>query len=614
MNDKTAAAVPLARRALALAMIAAAAAVPDALGATFEYGSIKGSFDSTISFGAQWRGQSRDCSIIGNDNGGCVPTTGVLGERVNGPGQGATSNPDFNYLQADDGNLNFDKRDIVSMALKGTHELLLDFPQDWRAFVRGSWLYDWRADHTQRTPLAPDAHEIAVHDIELLDAWVSKEFEIAGRPGKVRVGNQVISWGEDIFIYGGVNVVNAIDIRRFHVPGTQLKEIFRPAPMISFNVGAADNLSIEGFYQFRWNAFRFDPVGTFFSIADVVGKGQQNAFVPSSVIGAPPGTVGDIGTVSNGTIIPAGQRFTLADLLAAGTVVPKLDDHTPPNSGQGGFALRYKHPGTTAEWGFYYLRYHDKVPFISFVNDPSITANPFGLGYFVDYGKDRDLYGISVNTKVGDWAIGGEVSYRPRDGVGIDPTVPLSGPYAAFAAPGTYRGFVDEKKWQAHATAIYLLGPSGDLGWLLRGLGAAEGTLLAEAAVAHYPSLDRPDCTGSQSIPDCTANAKPYLLTDYNLPSKTSWGYVVELAVVYPHFLGSEVNFTPQIDFAHDVNGTSPNTIPFIGGRKAFTPSLNFEFMNRWRAQLAYTWYSGGGGNNLSKDRDFLSFNVSCSF
>jgi hypothetical protein len=602
MNDAGPFAVPSVKRTLVLAVATAAAlGIAQAHAVRFESGSVKGSFDSTISFGLQMRGQNRDCSIIGNDNGGCVPTTGFLGELVNGPGQGATSNPDFNYLQADDGNLNFNRHDIVSMALKGTHELALQFPQSWRALVRGSWLYDWRSDDTRRTPLASDAREVAVHDTELLDAWVSKDFEIFGRPAKVRAGNQVISWGEDIFIYGGVNIVNAIDLRRFHVPGTQLKEIFRPAPMVSFNFGATDNLSFEGFYQFRWNAFRFDPVGTYFSVADVVGKGQQDAFIPSSVLGAPPGTVGDVGTVSNGAFIPAGQRFTLNDLLAIGTVVPKGDDHTPPNSGQLGFAMRYKHPGSSAEWGFYYLRYHDKVPFVSFVNDPAITANPFGLGYFVDYGKDRDLYGVSVNTKLGDWAVGGEVSYRPRDGVGIDPTVPLSGPYAAFSGPGTYRGFVDEKKWQAHLTAIYLLGPSGDLGWLLRGLGGAEGTLLAEAAVAHYPSLDR-------------SGARPYLLTDYTLPSNTSWGYVISFNVVYPHFLGSEINVTPQIDFAHDVNGTSPNTIPFIEGRKAVTPSLNFEFMNRWRAQLAYTWYSGGGGNNLLKDRDFLSFNVSCSF
>ncbi len=311
--------------------------------------------------------------------------------------------------------------------------------------------------------------------------------------------------------------------------------------------------------------------------------------------------MGDVGTISNGAIIPAGQRFTLDDLLAAGTVVPKQDTHSPPNSGQYGLAFRYKHPDYDAEWGLFYIRYHDKIPFVSFVNDPHIVSNPFGLGYFVDYGRDRDLYGAAVNTHLGDWAIGAELSYRPRDSVGIDPTVPLQGQYSAFNGPGVYQGFVDEKKWQAHLTGIYLLGPSGQLGWLLRGLGASEGTLLAEAAVAHYPNLD-------------LSGAKPYLLTNYELPTRTSWGYVVELAVVYPHFLGSPVNVTPQIDFAHDVSGTSPNAVPFVEGRKAFTPSLNFEYLNKWRGQLAYTRFSGGGGNNLVKDRDYLSFNVSYAF
>ncbi|HEX9276362.1 MAG TPA: DUF1302 domain-containing protein [Casimicrobiaceae bacterium] len=600
MNGTQIRVAPRSRRALVLGL-AAAIIAPAAHAVSFETEWVKGSFDSTISYGMQWRMQGRDCSIIGNDNGGCVPTTGTLGERVNGPGMGFTSDPDFNYLQADDGNLNFDKHDIVSAALKGTHELSLQFPQEWRALVRGSWLYDFRADHTRRTPLADDAKDIAARDVRLLDAWVSKDLDIAGRPAKFRVGNQVISWGEDIFIYGGINIINAIDLRRAHVPGTQLKEIFRPAPMASFNIGATNNLSVEGFYQFRWNAFEFDPVGSYFSFADVVGRGQQHAFVPSSILGAPPGTVGDVGTISNGAIIPAGQRFTLDDLFAIGTVVPKLDTRTPPNTGQWGLALRYKPEQSKAEWGFFYLRYHDKIPMVSFINDPSITANPFGLGYFVDYGKDRDLYGVSVNTHLGDWAVGAEISYRPRDSVAIDPTVPLAGPYAAFSGPGTYPGFVDEKKWQAHVTAIYLLGPSGDLGWLLRGLRAAEGTLLAEVAVTHYPNLD-------------LSGAKPYLLTNYELPTKTSAGFVGELAVVYPHVLGSPVNFTPQIDVAYDFSGTSPNTIPFIKGRTAVTPSFNFEYLNRWRGQLAYTWYSGGGGNNLLKDRDFLSFNVSYSF
>lgn len=578
-----------------------ALAAPAALAVSFETDGVKGSFDSTISFGMQWRMSATSCGIVGNDNGGCAPTTGTLGELVNGPGNGWTSNPDFNYLQSDNGNLNFKKNQLMSAALKGNHELALKFNGGWSALGRFSWLYDPAADRTERTPLTDDAKNIAVHNLTLLDAWVAKDFEIADRPGKVKVGNQVLSWGEDIFIYGGINIINPIDLTRAHKPGVQLKEIFRPAPMAAFNFGATNNLSFEGFWQARWNAFRFDPVGTPFSTGDVIGNGQQSAFIPSSVLGAPPGTVGDIGTISNGEIIPAGQRFTYSDLLAAGTVVPVLATQSPPNTNQFGFAARYKPDNSNAEWGFYYLHYDDKIPFLGFVNDPAITANPFGLGYFLQYGKNRNLFGVSVNGNIGDWAVGAELSFRPRDGVGIDPTVPLGGQYCAFCAPGTYAGYVDSKKWQAHLTTIYLLGPSGDLGWLLRGLGAAEGTLLWEVAAAYYPSLD-------------LSGKYPYLLPNYELPTKLSTGTVFELGIVYPHVFGSPINLTPQIDVAYDISGTSPNAIPFVQGRVAVTPSLNFEYLNKWRAQLAYTSFAGGAGNNLMRDRDYIAFNVSYSF
>jgi hypothetical protein len=605
MNRHCGSARRFTRRTLVFALGAATAlASAGAQAFTFETEGVKGSFDSTISFGMQWRMSSTNCGIVGNDNGGCAPTTGTLGEVVNGPGFGFTSNPDFNYLQSDDGNLNYHKNQLISAALKGNHELALRFRDGWSALGRFSWLYDPAVDRTKRTPLTDDAKDIAVHNITLLDAWIAKDFELADRPGKVKVGNQVLSWGEDIFIYGGVNIINPIDLTRAHKPGVQLKEIFRPAPIASFNFGATNELSIEGFWQFRWNAFRFDPVGTPFSVGDVIGNGQQSAFVPSSVLGLPPGSVGDIGTISNGTFIPAGQRFTYADLLAIGTVVPVVPTQSPPNTNQFGFALRYKAP--TTDWGFYYLHYNDKIPFIGFVNDPSITANPFGLGYFLQYGKGRDLFGVSVSGNIGDWAVGAEVSYRPRDGVAIDPTVPdptvhPGGQYCAFCGPGTYPGYVDSKKWQAHLTGIYLLGPSGDLGWLLKGLGAAEGTLLIEFAGTYYPNLD-------------FSGTYPYLLPNYELPTKWSSGMVWELAVVYPHVFGTAINMTPQIDMAYDFQGISPNTIPFVKGRLAVTPSLNFEYLNKWRASLAYTSFAGGAGNNLLRDRDYISFNVSYSF
>lgn len=202
--------------------------------------------------------------------------------------------------EVDDGNLNYKKGDIASLALKGTHELYLKSPGSLSGLVRGTWSRDFKADDTRRTPLSDEAKDLAVKNWTWLDAWVAKEFQIGDRPAKVKIGNQVMSWGEDIFIYGGVNVTNAIDLRKFHTPGTQLKEVLRPAPMVSFNVGVSDSVSLEGYYQWKWNGFQFDPVGTYFSGADVIGKGARGAYVPTSIdcflgAGLPYGTVGDPG-------------------------------------------------------------------------------------------------------------------------------------------------------------------------------------------------------------------------------------------------------------------------------------------------------------------------------
>ncbi len=592
-----------AAQALALGTAGALLAQPAAAG-KFETESVSGSFDSTISFGVQNRLQRQDCRIIGNDNGGCAPTTGTLGTVVNGPGMGFTSNPDFNNLQADDGNLNYNKGDFTSAALKGTHELYLKAPQGVSSLIRATWVKDFRADHTRRTPLSDDAKDLAVENITLLDAWVAKDFTLGGMPTKVRLGNQVISWGEDIFIYGGVNVTNAIDLRKFHTPGTQLKEVFRPAPMISFNTGLTGKLSLEGYYQFRWNGFQFDPVGTYFSGADVVGKGVQGAFLPSSLLGAPTGSFGDPGTVSSGMLQPPGTRLTQSDFVGAGTFIPREFERVPKKGGQYGAALRYK-ADNGVEWGAYYLRFHDKLPFIGF------GANPGAPGpdsYFVSYGQGHNLFGVSANTVVGDVAVGAEVSYRPKDSVMIDPTVPLAGRYSVVDVANTtgarayVNGFVEEKRWQAHLTGFYLVAPSSPLGRISKALGAAEWTMLGELAFTYYPKLDR-------------SGAVPYLLPNYELPTKGSFGYVLSTFLSYPHLGGGEWNVSPQLDFSHDVHGTSPNALPFVQGRKALTLSLNLDRDNsKWKVNVGATRFWGGGSNNLAIDRDFFFASMSRSF
>ncbi|MGH8456366.1 MAG: DUF1302 domain-containing protein, partial [Stenotrophobium sp.] len=313
---------------LALLAAAVALAVQSAPAAAFKFdlgSGFSGAFDSTISYGVQMRMQNRSCTLIGQDNGGCATLTAALPE----------ASADAYFLNADDGDLNYNNHDLFSENIKGTHELLLKMPDDWTFFGRISELYDWRVGHTARTPLASEARPYSVYNVMPLDLYLNKDFDWFGRSARIRVGNQVMSWGEDIFVLGGINSINAIDVRRYHVAGAQVKEFLRPAPMVSISTDVVQNVSMEAYWQWRWNGFLIDPTGTYFSSADPAGKGNDHAiFIPTSSINAglaanslaqpllasgairlaPPGTVGD----------PGGTGLTAQQLADPNFVQPRL--------------------------------------------------------------------------------------------------------------------------------------------------------------------------------------------------------------------------------------------------------------------------------------------------
>ncbi|BAN48071.1 DUF1302 domain-containing protein [Metapseudomonas resinovorans] len=602
---------PCARNLLTLAMLAASGVLWSQPGQAFTFGSedgLSGSFDSTLSYGFATRLESPDCRLLGGDNGGCNNgTSNELGRYYNlGRGNGY-ANADINYSNADDGNLNYHKHDVFSHVIKGTHELSLKFGDGWSALGRVAWAKDFKMDNTRRTELDDQARRDATERFDLLDLWVAKSFDIGDMPAKVKVGNQVISWGEEIFVTGGINQINALSLPKYHTPGTQLKEVFIPAPMASFSVGLTDTLSMEGYYQFRWNAYGLDPVGTYFSTADIVGEGRRPIYYPTDYVD------GLLGAGTCAAVTPTGHcgdplvsGLDDATLVALGLAVPYGGEREAKNSGQYGLALRWTAESIETEFGFYYQRYHDKLPFVGYtaLTDPD---NLVVDNFFINYGEDKDLFGLSMNTMVGPVAVAGELSYRPDDSVGVDPTVPFGRAFSGGFNPnsvfdtGVHRGFVEEEKWQANVNAIYSFSANDPLGFIPSSLGASDGFILAEAVVTRYPGLD-------------TSGKTPYFLPDYSLPDKTSWGYVAEIGINYPDLFGSGITVTPQLDFSHDVNGTTPNAMPFVEGRKSLTTSVLFNYRDRWKGNLQWVQYWGGGGNNLMADRDFLAGSLSYSF
>ncbi len=604
-------------------------------------------FDSILSVGVALRTSGTNCTFVGADNGGCAGT-GATPLQNSDPSKFSAS-IDTLRLNQDDGNLNYKKWQLVTANTQIVSDLAIRGPDGWSGLLRGTVNYDGAITHTNRTDLDPLAESIAQSNPRLLDAYISKNLDIADHEVRIRVGNQVLTWGESLFILGGINSINPIYVPGAHSTGTQLKTLFLPSQMASFSASLIDGLGVEAFYQWKWNSFTFDAPGSYFSTLDVLGRGGRALFLPTSVVNAtltstglsalqfPKGTIGDNGTYIVGnnpqTLQPYNRKLTIEELanpntnpfgtlLGTGTVISRGRDHEP-NAGQYGVAFRYKLPDSGNELGLFYFRYNDKIPFGSFtiVNTKN---NPVGLELNLDYGEKRDLYGMSYSFVLGDWQLGTELSYRPRDGVAIDPSSvsDTSSPYycanytnsnlnlivgASASKPiGTYcRGSIDTANYQFQVSGLNIVSPSGPLGWLLDLTGASESILIAEADFGYYPNLEL-----NKGIPYASTG-------NYELPTKKIAGAVVFGSLTWPNIFGTRAALMPDLAVSQGITGLPATALPgFIEGAGSATLGFNVDFKVKpaTTMRVDYTQNWGGGASNLLRDRNFMSISITTAF
>jgi hypothetical protein len=291
-------------------------------------GEVTGSFDTTLSIGALWRMEGRERSLISIANGG--------------------TSRDSN---SDDGNLNYKKGELVSLAFKATHDLELNY-RDYGAFVRASYFYDDAIMGKQE--LGSRARREAGRDAEILDAFVRGRFDVGGRDLNVRVGKQVVSWGESTFILNGINVLNPVNVTRLRTPGSELREGLTPIPMVWASQALTDNVSVEAVWMAGWEKTKIDPVGTFFSTNDFVGVGGSNAYT-------------GFGRRNDGNVALSAPFFGAFPADPAGALIaPRASDREPGSGGEYGVALRAFLPELNhTEIGIFHANYHSRTPYVS---------------------------------------------------------------------------------------------------------------------------------------------------------------------------------------------------------------------------------------------------------
>ncbi len=592
-------------------------------GADFYFGSDQGlqmQVNSQISLGASWRIEDADQNLVGAENGGATGGTGA----------------------SDDGNLNFENGDTFSQILKGSHDIQFT-AGDFGAFTRFKYWSDVELENGDRPhgnsnngyttdkPLDDNgfSDNAKFSGISLLDAYVYGAFDVADMPVDVRIGRQVLSWGESTFIQGGLNSSNPFDVSALRRPGATLKEGILPVGMAYMSVGATENLSLEAFYQYEWAKTEIDGCGTLFS-TDFVASGCD---------------IITLGSITD-------PQYPDAAATPTGLEFYRGDDIDPKDGGQYGLAARYfAEELNNTEFGVYFMNIHSRLPTLSVIRNsnpgvpgalPATTAGtaaaaPFipsthaTLGalsvynpeYFIEFPEDLQYFGLSFATNFDGLALSGEVSYKPDTPVQINSGQILNGtlseapsktvdagvialPFSdrvIAAGPGEkVNGYDVFDVTQIQVTALQFID---------RVLGASRLTLVGEVGLVLTDGIEdsafKYGRNGVFGFGDANVGTGEGYVTD------SAWGYRAQAALDYSDVFAG-VSLTPVLSFSHDVEGYAPEPgAQFTEGQQSLGLSVEATYQQMYSANLAYKMFDGGDYSRLS-DKDFVSLSLSINY
>jgi len=463
------------RRNLVLAtvvgsVLAAYAGGASALDFEFDNGS-RLNWNTTLSVGTSWRAENPSRQLYTRADGsliGLYDPTPLLPGAANGPKDGLAGNQ-----AAGDGNLNYAKGNRFSTPLKIITDL------EWKkggfgALVRVKAWYDETLENgrvrvgsqandfngtrpglgpypggylpcssatpvgTACLPMSPPGQnnfpsaklsdagfedEQKFSNVYLLDAYVYGTFGLGNSDLQLRLGNQVINWGESIFIQG-VNQINPIDVPAARRAGAELKEILLPVWAAYANWGFSFG-SLEAFYQFKWNNTSVDGCGQYFTVSGTLISTDPGHCRSITVLGQQNGQqVGGTGPI-------IAQLGSQPFMQANGIYLPAVNGVKPSDSGEYGFAFRFPVDKLDTEFGLYFENIHSRLP----ISSGRSGTNP------TDPGEEQTLAALTALGVYGQDAWGNYYKASPTGTTlyrGLFPALVAGYQAAAHANLGPY--------------------------------------------------------------------------------------------------------------------------------------------------------------------------------
>jgi hypothetical protein len=381
--------------------------------------------------------------------------------------------------------------------------------------------------------------------------------------------------------------------------------------------------------QFNHDRTKLDPRGSYWSNNDFASDdanqvflsfGRRNDLTGKNPTNPVPPTTPGLGT-------PAQALLGIFDPAAA-IWAPRAADRDPSDHGQYGMAFRYLASElNNTEFGFYYLNYHSRIPFLSGTKGTvtsGLTGTPLGTAagqtgtanYYTEYPENIRLLGFSFNTQgpIGT-ALQGEISYRPNQPLAIAaPEVLL----AALGVPNLLTGFrtipgtVDAAAGRPFGASAAALVPNGTRlqGWervkmmqaqmtATKGvpniLGADQFVFVGEIGFTKYNGLNSnlkfngPGVSLPATQEGAVAGQAGSVQTE-GFVTENSWGYRLVTRAEYPNLVFN-ANVAPRIAFNHDVKGVSQT---FTEGVKSVSLGTNFDWQKKITLDFSYTNFFGG--------------------
>ncbi|HJV27661.1 MAG TPA: DUF1302 domain-containing protein [Aromatoleum sp.] len=483
--------------------------------------------------------------------GAAVRTQKPARALVDGPIDPATGLP--TTANSDDGDRNFKRGSLINNRVALLAEADIKY-RNYGLFVRSSSFYDdvYRHGNDNDSPgtvnktgdndeFTNRARYLSGSRSRLLDTYVYGSFQTGGESMlNLRVGRQVVQWGESLFFPNIAGAQSPADATKANVPGTEVKDILLPVGQASAQWQITPGFGLAAYYQYEYAPTELDPVGSYFSYTDVVGPGAQ--------------------------FIRAAPGFN----------IPRARDLKPSDSGQWGLSARMAVTDET-EIGLYHLRYHDKNP-----NVVMNFAGPFPTSYNIVYFDDIKLTGASFSTRMGDFNVAGEVSYKDGVPVLVDS---MLGPVATRA-----------KATQAQLSALYILGPRSF---------SDQTTFVGEVGYLHVNDIEDFQFAGMRF--------------DKLTNDRNAWAYQLMITPTWNNiFEGWDM--TLPVSFAHQVKGKAAVAGAFGGlvgeGDKRMSIGANFKYLNNLELGVSYNAFLGKAdlAARPLADRDYVAISAKYSF